>query len=285
MNQRHDAPTAESDAPARLAQSRDEGALDGQGLVLQDLSVLRGGHPVLDMPGTLRAHRGELTALLGPNGAGKSTLLQTIAGLLPASGQLCLDGEALASLTPRQRAARIGYLPQLSEGGAMLEVFESLLLARRLAGHLDEQANLRHCEALVSALELAPLASRRLGQLSGGQRQRVAIAQALVREPALLMLDEPTSALDLHFQLAVLDWLGRDARDRQRIVIVALHDLSLAARHAAQLWLLDRGRLAASGPPREVLSAERLREVYAIEARVDWPEDGSPPAIVALRAL
>lgn len=255
------------------------------GLEIRDVSVSRGRTRILDNLPELRARPGELTALLGPNGAGKSTLLQAIAGLLPATGEVWLNGEALKDVSAQQRAARIGYLPQLSETGAMLEVFESLLLARRLAGHDNDAANLAHCEQLVEALALAPLASQRLGQLSGGQRQRVAIAQALVREPTLLMLDEPTSALDLHFQLSVLDWLSREAREHQRVVIVALHDLSLAARHATHVWLLHAGRLAASGSPREVLTMERLREVYAIEARVEWPLDGSPPAIVALHAL
>ncbi|MGO2414862.1 ABC transporter ATP-binding protein [Cobetia sp. QF-1] len=259
--------------------------VNAEGLEIRDLSVSRGRTRILDSLPELRARRGELTALLGPNGAGKSTLLQAIAGLLPTDGELSLDGKRLNELSARQRAARIGYLPQLSEAGAMLEVFESLLLARRLAGHHDDDANLAHCEQLVEALTLAPLASQRLGQLSGGQRQRVAIAQALVREPTLLMLDEPTSALDLHFQLSVLEWLSREAREHQRVVIVALHDLSLAARHAAHVWLLHTGRLVACGSPREVLTPARLREVYAIEARVEWPLDGSPPAIIALHAL
>ncbi|WP_110678562.1 ABC transporter ATP-binding protein [Salinicola sp. RZ23] len=254
-------------------------------LTVEALSVTLGRTPVLQAVTGLRAAPGEVTALIGPNGAGKSTLLKAIAGLVRYHGEIHLETQDLAGLAHAERARRVYYLPQESTTRAALSVFEAVLLARRTTHPARGREDLARVERLLHTLALTPLAERDLGQLSGGQRQRVAIAQAIVREPQVLMLDEPTSALDLHHQLQVLAWLQATARDQSIGVIIAIHDLSLAARFADHLWMLGAGgRVCATGTPREVLNAARLREVYAIHAHVEWPAN-EPPRVTPLAAL
>jgi len=232
----------------------------------------------------LEAQPGEITALIGPNGAGKSTLLKAIAGIEAASGHIVLDERQLDALSLEQRSRQLYYLPQDTSSQAALSVFEAVLLARRTQIAESAHTALAAVEQALESLELEPLAERELAALSGGQRQRVAIAQAIVRRPRLLMLDEPTSALDLHHQLQVLDYLQRLARRDGVIIILAIHDLNLAARFADYLWVMKEGRHIVSGTPGQVLTPERLREIYAIEAHVEWPPDG-PPRVIPLSAL
>ncbi|MFC0336124.1 iron complex transport system ATP-binding protein [Kushneria avicenniae] len=253
-------------------------------LAVESLSVRFGRTRILDNVSGLIASPGELTALIGPNGAGKSTLLKSIAGIEKSTGHISLDETALNTLDIAQRAGRIYYLPQDITSRAALSVFEAVLLARRTAHRSDRQQDLQRVQRTLQTLELDQYAERDLGQLSGGQRQRVAIAQAVVREPRVLMLDEPTSALDLHHQLQVLEWLVALAQEQQMIIVIAIHDLSLAARFSRHMWLMGAGGVVrATGAPEEVLTEERLREVYAIKAHVEWPE-GEPPRVTPLAA-
>lgn len=253
-------------------------------LDIDALSVHFGKTPILQNVSGLRARPGELTALIGPNGAGKSTLLRSIAGIERYAGEVALDGASLDDLDVARRANRVYYLPQDIGSRAALSVFEAVLLARRTTHLADRQQDLERVQETLRTLELEPYAERDLGQLSGGQRQRVAIAQAVVREPRVLMLDEPTSALDLHHQLQVLEWLVDMARKRDMVVIIAIHDLSLAARFARHMWLMgEGGHVRALGTPEEVLTEARLREVYSIRAHVEWPT-GEPPRVTPLAA-
>ena len=238
-------------------------------LTLRGVSVERGGRNVVDgvcatLPG------GGIAALCGPNGAGKSSLMAAVAGLAAHRGEILWNGAAL------DRAA-VAFMPQAAAVRATLTVLETVLLGRldRLGWHLADRDLSAAGDALESVGQLH-LAERRIDTLSGGQQQLVLLAQRLMRKPRLLLLDEPTSALDLARQLVVLDMLEAYAHDNGALVLVALHDLSLAARYASTLLLLAEGTLISSGCPAEVLNADTIRSAYGVEAEILRSSAGHP---------
>lgn len=230
----------------------------------------------LAIDGPLVAPAGAITVLLGPNGAGKSTLLRALAGIEPARVSASLGGSDLMTLPLAQRRATCYYLPQLGGSQAALSVHEAVLLSlKTLHPGRVRGEDLARVAATLSAMGLEALAERRLASLSGGQYQRVAIAQALVRRPRVLMLDEPTSALDLHQQLRVLEWLRGEA-DAGRTVLLALHDLNLAARFADHCWLLKDGRCLASGAVEACLTPGQLEPLFDVRLAVEAGPDARP---------
>ena len=190
--------------------------------------------------------------MVGPNAAGKSTLLKCIAGLLPVRGRILLGGQEVRS-TEQRRALRqqVTYLPPRSTPStAALTVFEAVLVARQqTAAWIVGDAELGQVAAILEDLRLDHLALRYLNELSGGQRQMVAVAQALARDPRVLLLDEPTSSLDLQRQLELLELVRKLASGRRMTVLIALHDLNLAARFADRLVMLHGGTVYADGTP------------------------------------
>ncbi|MDR5868430.1 ABC transporter ATP-binding protein [Halomonas koreensis] len=230
----------------------------------------------LAIEGPLAAPAGAVTVLLGPNGAGKSTLLKALAGIEPARLEASLGGRELATLPAAERRDAFYYLPQLGNSQAALSVHEAVLLSyKTLHPGRVRPTDLARVEAALAGMGLEALAGRRLASLSGGQYQRVAIAQAVVRRPRILMMDEPTSALDLHQQLRVLEWLRAEA-DSGRTVLLALHDLNLAARFADRCWLLKEGRCRLAGPAGSCLTADHLEPLFDVRLEVDAGEDGAP---------
>jgi iron complex transport system ATP-binding protein len=245
-------------------------------LALRDLEVSYGNRAVLRGVSLPELRGGEVTALLGPNAAGKSTLFRRIIGQLKGPGTVALDGRALETLAP-QDPERPCYLPQDTSANAVLTVFEAVLLAGKQGGTWAvSDAEADAVTRTLMMLEIEDLAPRNLGELSGGQRQLVGLAQALVRQPRVLLLDEPTSALDLQRQVEVLHLLRHLARQRGLCVVLAIHDLNQALRFADQVAVLSGGRIVASGPPASVLMPALLREVYGVEARLEHCSRGIP---------
>ncbi|WP_144433679.1 ABC transporter ATP-binding protein [Aeromicrobium erythreum] len=225
---------------------------------------------------TLRA--GCVTALIGPNGSGKSTLLRSLAHLhTPAAGHVELgDGTRLADLSGREVAQRLTLLSQSRSVPGGVSVREVVEYGRHPhrgrwgAGDPDGPAVVERVMALCGVDELA---DRAVDTLSGGQLQRVWLASCLAQDTPVLLLDEPTTFLDLRYQVELLDTV-RDLADQHGIAVgIVLHDLDQAAAIADEVVLLVDGRVAASGPPAEVLTAERLTTAYGI--RVDVHVDPS----------
>jgi iron complex transport system ATP-binding protein len=220
---------------------------------------------------------GQVIALVGPNGAGKSTLLRSLAGLLPATGNIRLGALDLLRCNRRERAAVLGFMPQTLPDGIALSVLETLLGALRGGDPLSAlgSAHQQHEQAcaVLEQLGIMHLALQPLDSLSGGQRQMVSLAQAVIRQPRLLLLDEPTSALDLRYQNDVMSMV-RQLADQGRIVVVVLHDLGLAARWADRIMVLERGRLYAAGTPQDTLTPAMLEQVYRVQARVERCSQG-----------
>jgi iron complex transport system ATP-binding protein len=206
---------------------------------------------------------GSVTAICGPNGAGKSSLLQCLAGLLtPGAGEAALDGAAIASLLPRERARTLGYLPQVGEIAWDLSVEALVALGRLPHGDRAEV----QVAASLAALDLTPLASRPVSTLSGGERARALLARVLAGEPRWILADEPLAALDIAHQLALVGHLRDAARNGTGVVLV-LHDLALAMNHADRAIVLDRGRVVADGEPEESLAEPVIDKVWGVSAR------------------
>jgi len=222
---------------------------------------------------------GELVALCGPNGAGKSTLLRLLLGLhAPTAGEVRLGGTPVAALSRREIARRAALLPQESPVDLPLTVREAVALGR--LPHLDrfQPEGAADAEAVARALavtDTAALADRPVAELSGGERHRVHLARALAQEAPLLLLDEPIAGLDLAHQLQALDLL-RATVDAGRGALVALHDLSLAARRCDRMILLAGGRLRADDRPAAVLTPETLARVFGVRAEVRQDSEGRP---------
>ncbi|MGW5736150.1 MULTISPECIES: ATP-binding cassette domain-containing protein [Streptomyces] len=229
---------------------------------------------------TLHAAPGETVGLVGPNGSGKTTLLRCVYGTLrPTGGRVLLDGDDLADRSAKYRARRIATVPQDGHTGFELTVRQIVAMGRSPHKRFWE-ADTAEDEALVgAALErvgAADLAHRGFAGLSGGERQRALVARALVQRPAVLVLDEPTNHLDIRHQLEILG-LVRDLGTTGTTSLLALHDLNLAAFYCDRLYVLDGGRLVASGPPGEVLTSELLADVYGVTAEVRvHPATGAP---------
>lgn len=232
------------------------------------------GRPVLSDV-SFAVGRGEILGLVGPNGAGKSTLIRVVLGLLaPSSGEVRVDGQPLAGLSPRARARRIAYVPQSAPLSFPATVFETCLLGRTPhMGSRPAERDLEVVEDLLTRLRLFDFAFRPLSELSGGERQRVMLARALAQETDILVLDEPTSALDIGNQLFTLRVLADVVRERNATALVAIHDLSLAARFADKMLLLDRGRVHANGEWRDTLTPESLEKVYGVPVEVGMVRD------------
>jgi len=243
---------------------------------IREVSFGYGGRRVLDgVSTTIRP--GEVLGLVGPNGAGKSTLVRALLGFnRPDSGSIFIEGRNIAAIPGRQRAKLMAYVPQSSTMGFPITVFESILLGR--TPHMGARVTERDTaivEDLLARLKLESFADRLMSELSGGERQRVMLARALAQEARILVLDEPTSALDIGNQLFTLRVVGEIARERGVAALIAIHDLSLAARFAERLILLHGGKVRAHGGWEDTLTSEAIHEVYGVKAHVGMVE-GAP---------
>lgn len=216
-------------------------------------------------------HRGTVTAIIGPNGSGKSTLIRVMSRLLPADeGVVFLDGRDIRQFSNRGIARRVAVLPQSPTHPAGLLVRELVEMGRFPHTGFFGRLGAGGRRAIEEALELTglhALADRPLDELSGGERQRAWVALALAQGAEILLFDEPTTFLDVRHQFEVLDLLLTLRRERGLTVVLVLHDLVHAANYADRLIVMDRGRIAAEGPPQAVLTIDLLQRVFGVSAR------------------
>jgi iron complex transport system ATP-binding protein len=224
---------------------------------------------------------GRLTALVGPNGSGKSTLLAALARFItPSGGVVELDGEPILSQASRAVARKLAILPQSPPMPEGITVFE--LVSRGRFPHsgllgLWCEADLVAIDGAMAMTGVKDFADRPVSGLSGGQRQRAWIAMALAQETPILLLDEPTSALDLRYQLEILALLRDLCRHHGRTVVIALHDLNLAAAHADEMIFFRQGKVHGAGATADICTAAVIEAVFDIAVDVlNDPRTGRP---------
>jgi iron complex transport system ATP-binding protein len=238
-------------------------AVDGRSAVLRSV--------------TMEVPADGFVGILGPNGSGKTTLLRALAGVVrPSSGRVLLDGRDLAGVPRQTLARRMAVVPQETHLAFDYTVLEVVLMGRypylstfEVEGPADF-AIARECLAATGTL---PFQDRAFDTLSGGEKQRVILAAALAQTAGadrggILLLDEPTVALDLAYQLELGSLLRELQRRRPMAIAVSTHDLNFAASLCRTLVLLKDGEVLASGATEDVLTSERIRLLYGVEADV-----------------
>jgi iron complex transport system ATP-binding protein len=247
-------------------------------LTCESMSLNLGRRRVLEDIG-LKLRPGRITALLGPNGAGKTSLLRCLSGLLwPEQGAIAIDGVALNTLAPRERARRIGYLPQSAELAWSLPTRDVVALGRhpwRSPFSAESEADGVAIADAMTATDTTRFADRPTGELSGGERARVLLARVLAGTPEWLLADEPLASLDPAHQIDILDRF-RSAADRGCGVVLVLHDLNHAARIADDIVLLREGRLVEYGPAAGVLTPNAIAAVFDLSVDI-LPATGARP--------
>ncbi|WP_053803144.1 ABC transporter ATP-binding protein [Streptomyces rimosus] len=256
-------------------------------LRVEQLTAGYAGHPVVDRV-DLTVESGTVVAVVGPNGCGKSTLLRCLARLHePESGRVFAGDADVWRLKQREAAHRIALLPQSPQAPEAVTVAGLVRYGRHPHQGLFRQWSREDERAVTRALEqtgTSALAARRLDQLSGGQRQRCWLAMALAQETPVVLLDEPTSALDIGHAVEVLD-LVREVAAGGRTIVMVVHDLAAAARYADTVVAMRSGRVVAAGPPREIIDAALVKELYGVDAEIlAAPSDGSPVVVPTARA-
>jgi len=221
---------------------------------------------------SFEVRRGTILGLLGPNGSGKTTLLRLVGGTLtPKVGRVTLDGVDVARLPRRALARAMAVVPQETRTTFEFSVLDLVLMGRYphlRPFELEGPADLAIARDALAATGTLALESRPFSTLSGGEKQRVVIAAALAQAADVLLLDEPTASLDLRFQIEIGALLRRLNRDRGTTMVLATHDLNLATAICTDMVMLRAGRVAASGPTADVVTAANIRAVFDVDADV-----------------
>ena len=225
------------------------------------------GKPVLN-GADLELEQGQIGILLGKNGSGKTTLFKAILGIhSPGQGAVCFNGENLLKMSRRERAARIAYVPQDIQFGA-LTVFDSILMGRvsrfgLKASHEDYVA----VEKILADMGLTDYAHRNVDELSGGERQKIAIARAMAQEPKLMVFDEPTGNLDIANEHLIMVEAKKLAREKGISILSSLHDLNQALFFGDKFFFLKDGVVKYAGGP-EIVTEEVIKDIFDIDVRI-----------------
>jgi len=240
-------------------------------LMIKEMSVSYGPRRVLHNV-SLYVHPGEVLSLIGPNGAGKSTLIRATSGVIPLQGgTVDVNGNDYLSFSTMKRARYLAVVPQAVSLPPAFTVWETVLLGRTPYLNFLGQVSKRDEEIARSALQKVDalnLPERRVGELSGGEQQRVLLARALAQSTPVLLLDEPTVHLDLQYQVSLMETILTLVHTENLAVLIALHDLNLAARYSNRVVLLVDGEVKAAGTTQQVMTAEIISMAYHLPVQV-----------------
>ncbi len=218
---------------------------------------------------------GVFTAVMGPNGCGKTTLLKNMAGMLkPHSGGVKIKGRAVNDFDLIELAKILGYVPQKILNVPSMTVTESVLCGRiPFLLYSETQADRRICRSIISETGLSAIRNRNLNEISGGELQKTLIAQALAKEPEILLLDEPLNNLDMKNQFEIMKIIAQKTAERKLTAAAVLHDLNSALKFCSEIVLMREGKIVFSGAP-EKLNREILADVFSVECEIFKNEKG-----------
>ncbi len=230
---------------------------------------------------TLDASGPQLLSIIGPNGVGKSTLIHCINRILsPNKGTVLIDGDRVDSISLKDLAKKVGYVPYSANDAFPLSVVDTVMMGRHPhATYKSLDKDLDIVYDTLRLLNIEDLALRSFDELSAGQHQKVMLARGLVQQPEVLLLDEPTSNLDVRHQLDVTKMLKKLTEEKNILVIMISHDINIAAKYSDEIIMLHGGSIYAVGTPEEVINEENLRVVYQVESKV-IVDDGRPHVIL-----
>ncbi|MDA5635926.1 MULTISPECIES: ABC transporter ATP-binding protein [Rhizobium/Agrobacterium group] len=236
---------------------------------------------------SLDIRAGEVLALLGANGAGKTTLFKTILGLMPPlSGEILLDGKTLSTLSRREQAIKVAYVPQAHEAAFPFTIRDIVLMGRTAhLGRFDMPGDEDHriAEEALNDLGITALADRPYTQVSGGERQMALIARALSQQASVIVMDEPASSLDYGNQIRLLSRI-REIASKGLSIILSTHNPDHARLVADRVALLHGGALIGIGPPDAVLTAEAIKTLYGVDVEIETStKNGSTVFVANLR--
>jgi iron complex transport system ATP-binding protein len=221
---------------------------------------------------TMKAEPGQILGLVGPNGSGKSTLLKGMARVVDLfSGRILIDGRNIRTIKRDELAQLVATVPQSPALPGAFTAFEVVLMGR--TPHLgllryEGGKDLAIAWQAMGATHTQCFAERRVGELSGGERQRLVIARALTQQPRAMLLDEPTANLDINHQVEILNLVKSLCLEQSLTVIIAIHDLNLAAQYCDWVVMLNSGRVHAEGTPLDIVTAPNIKKVYGAEVCV-----------------
>jgi len=222
----------------------------------------------------------QILGILGPNGSGKSTLIKCINKILKPKGSILIDEIPLNHLSISDIAKKMGYVPQSEAMGMSITVFDAVLMGRRIhMGWKPSSYDLEIVQSILIKMGIDDLALEDIWEISGGQRQRVYLARALAQEPTILLLDEPTSSLDIKHQLDTLETLRSLVKELNISIIMAIHDINLAARYSDIISLIMDGQIFKIGKPLDILTPETIFEVYGVHADFYYDTQGIPVVV------
>jgi iron complex transport system ATP-binding protein len=253
-------------------------------LEVKEISLSYNHVPVVNQV-SFQIKPGELVGLIGPNGCGKTSIIKALSRILTIrSGEIWLDDRSLKSISHQELAKTIGVVPQNPNLPETFTVTEIVLLGRN--PHLGwlRSESAQDLEIVWQAMlktGVSELAERKIGELSGGEKQRVTIARVLAQEPQAILLDEPTANLDIAHQIEILNLMRSLCHDKNLAVLIALHDLNMAAQYCDRLILMKAGRLFAQGAVEQVITAENIKNVYGAGSLVyPHPENQLPVVLL-----
>ena len=232
----------------------------------------------------LQVKSGESVGIVGPNGCGKTTLIRVISGVLgPFKGEIYIDDQDLKKLSVVERSRRLSVAPQMPEFPLDYTVHQMLMMARNPYLSLfswESKQDFDIVKEIVTLTEIEHLVERLIRNISGGERQRVLLAMTMIQSTGIVLMDEPTASFDLGYQIGFYR-LIKLLKTREVAVLLAMHDLSLAAQCCDRIIILFKGGIYAEGTPKEVLTEEILSDVYNTSIKVMYHPDSDSPVVVS----